>query len=122
MQSFEENLKKSLDNKAASLDAATLSRLHRARVKALETSPPWWKQPAVYAPVLDSAAAVAGYLLLSTYYLDSNLIQTTVSSDPVEAMEIISLDIDLELVEDLDFYDWLAQQECQVPIDHRFSF
>ncbi|HEC06836.1 MAG TPA: DUF3619 family protein [Thiolapillus brandeum] len=113
MQSFEENLKKSLDNKAASLDAATLSRLHRARVKALETSPPWWKQPAVYAPVLGSAAAVAAYLLLSTYYLDSNLIQTTVSSDPVEAMEIISLDVDLELVEELDFYDWLAQQEDQ---------
>ncbi|WP_457666418.1 DUF3619 family protein [Thiolapillus sp.] len=110
MDSFEKQLKQALNQKAATLDAATLSRLHRARVQALETAPSWWKQPAVYAPVLASTAAVAAYVLLSTYYMH-NLIQTTVSSDPVEAMEIISLDVDLELVEELDFYDWLAQQE-----------
>jgi len=111
MDSFERQLKQALNQKADTLDAATLSRLHRARVQALETAPPWWKQPAVYAPVLASTAAIAAYVLLSTYYMGHNLIQTTVSSDPVEAMEIISLDVDLELVEELDFYDWLAQQE-----------
>ena len=113
MQSFDDKLKQALDDKTASLGAATLSRLHRARIQALETPTPWWRQPAAYAGATASIAVMMAYVLLSRPDADHGPVQPAISSDAVEVLEIINLEVDLDLVEDLDFYRWLAQQQNQ---------
>jgi len=110
MKAFEKQLKQALDNKAAALDAATLSRLHRARVQALETKPHWWQTQAALGIATASIIGVAVWVLLSSTFLDRNLPVQTVSNESVEAIEIMSLDDDLDLVEEMDFYVWLTEQ------------
>ncbi len=109
MKSFEDELKQALDQKADSLDSATLSRLHRARVLATETQKPWWQNPMAYIAVTASSAALVAYLLLTQPAMEPAIIDAAISSDPLEIMEIMELEVDLELVEELEFYHWLEQ-------------
>jgi len=110
MSAFREKLRQALDDEAASLDAATLSRLHRARVRALRAKPLWWQNPVVLATATASMASIVAWLLLTP--IDTNLEQLpqSVGNDPDEVMEIMTLNVDLELMEDMDFYNWLDQQ------------
>jgi hypothetical protein len=128
MPSFEKNLKKALDSKADGLDAATLSHLHQARNKALESATggwhnslyniladilPWHQHPAAFAAITTGIAAAIIIVATSYYSPGTNLIQEDVVASPVEIMEIISLDADLELVEDLEFYNWLEEEHVE---------
>lgn len=126
MDNFEEKLKQALDEKADALDASTLSRLHRARMQALEATPPWWRRLAAYNsvtirleealtshPATVAAAVVAMALsvfLLLPYISGSNEFPGVASTETLDVMEIMALDVDLELVEDMDFYHWLEGQ------------
>jgi hypothetical protein len=126
MDSLEEKLKQALDEKADALNASTLSRLHRARTQALEATPPWWRRLAASNsitirleevltshPTTVTAAAVAMALsvfLLLPHITGSNKFPNVASTETLDVMEIMELDVDLELVEDLDFYDWLEGQ------------
>lgn len=127
MSSFESKLKNALDEKAQALDAATLSRLHCARNKALESAPvgikqtitgtlsrvlPWWQNSLSYSAL--SIGVVAVVIYTASFHWSSNvtaLIEHSADADPTEVMELIELDADLELVEDLEFYNWLEQQQ-----------
>lgn len=108
-----------LDAEAAGLDAATLSRLNRARQAALEaglTSGPrrWWTWtlalpalacavlaiwllPALMPPVVDSDAGLADLeaLLVEPAAMDGDLLAS---------------DAPLELIDEWEFYAWLEQQ------------
>jgi hypothetical protein len=124
MNEFEKELKQALDDRAGELDAATLSRLHRARENALDTPVPWWRSLQARAGatvemggVLSHhpapAAMILGILALITLLILIPLFTSspgTGSSETLELMEILILDADLELVEDMDFYHWLEEQ------------
>ena len=128
MSSFETKLKQALDERADALDASTLSRLHSARNKALESAPSGW-QHSIQNAIADifprrqyaaqSALLVTGILALGIYFSaghwrsNEQLIETTAATSPIEIMELIELDADLELVEDLEFYNWLELQQHQ---------
>ncbi|WP_456447187.1 DUF3619 family protein [Thiolapillus sp.] len=124
MDEFEKKLKQALDNKARGMDAATLSRLRRARETALDTPLPWWRSIQAHAGVsIDlggvlshhpaPAALALGVLVLVTLLMLFPMFTGSSGSttpDTLELLEIISLDTDLDLVQEMDFYRWLEEQ------------
>ncbi len=124
MNEFEKKLKDALEEKAAGLDASTLSRLRQAREQALDTPIPWWRSLHAGATVnlggvlgrhAAPAAALLGVLVLISLLLLASLSNNSGIADTsdLELLEIVSLDTDLELVEELDFYHWLEEQVPQ---------
>jgi len=113
MDKFEKTLKQALEDKARGMDAATLSRLRRARETALDTPLPWWRSiQARTGATIDlggvlshnpgPTAATLGILILITVLAFTYLFNhrsTIKDTDTLELMEIISLDADLDLVE-----------------------
>lgn len=101
-----------LDESAASLDAATASRLNRARQRALEqrtrTTRPWW---------LPAGAATAASLLLAVVVANHLSVPVTAPSPPEvvagsgDDAELIAADDDLDLAQDLEFYAWLDAED-----------
>ena len=124
MNEFEKNLKQALDDKAGKLDAATLSRLRRARESALDTPVPWWRSLSAHAGAVADlggvlshrpapATAALSILALITALVFMYMFMAspgTGGSETLELMEILTLDADLELVEEMDFYHWLEEQ------------
>ena len=108
--------RRALDQGVAEYDAATLSKLHQARERALEKarsqrfglfSQWWWAVP----------AATAGLLALLIVW---NLPETSNESihDQVEWVEVGNIDMELLLTvddvafyEELDFLLWLDQED-----------
>ena len=124
MNEFERKLKDALDEKTAGLDASTLSRLRQAREQALDTPIPWWRTLHAGATVnlggvlgrhAAPAAAALGLLVLVSLLMLSSLSNNNrmAENSDLELLEIISMDADVELVEDLDFYHWLEEQASQ---------
>lgn len=116
-------LRELLDAEAQALDAATLSRLNRARQSALDSAlrprTRWWSGWAIAMP----AAAMA----LMAIWLVPNVEAPAPTGDAalaeVEALliepaavdsEWLASDAPSELIEDWEFYAWLDQQQ-QVP-------
>jgi hypothetical protein len=112
-RAFEERSKALFDASAAELDAATRSRLTRARVRALEELessraarwPGIWKSPLLPAGAV-AAAVLAALLVVS---------QRSPEPPPVEVAALGDLELllgeeDLELIEELEFYAWLEEQ------------
>lgn len=108
-----------LDAEAAALDAATLSRLNRARQAALDAglrSPalPWqgwtWTLPAAAVavlalwlmPALMPSAADSGPALAD---LEALLAEPAAADG-----ELLASDAPLELIDEWEFYAWLEQQ------------
>jgi hypothetical protein len=96
-----------LDRRVEDLDAATLSRLNRARQAALASRAPrrswWW----IALPAAATAALVLGVGLAGR---PAPTVPGTTVAAPVSAQdfELLSSDDTLELYqEDLDFYAWL---------------
>jgi hypothetical protein len=103
-----------LDQSADGLDAATLSRLNRARQAALaQRAPPRrWLLPAGMA----AASVLVLAALIGRGYLPSVVpgaqefpltAKTAASSD----IDLVSSDDSLEFYQDLEFYAWLDAQE-----------
>ncbi len=103
-------LTRALDERARDLDGATLSRLRQARTHAMAAHPSQrtrWLQPAWLGAA--GLAAVALVAVLLHPQLPSDGLE---AMDPAgEAIEIATLDVDLEVIEDLDFYEWLSEQD-----------
>ena len=113
--------KQALDESARNLDAATLSRLNRARQRALEQARPrrvrTWFVPAGLA----SACAV---LLVAALVWHRPTGAPPPTADPFIAgpaapggngfsandLELVSSDDGIEFYQDLDFYAWLDSQ------------
>ena len=124
MNELEQQIKQALDEKLHDLDASSLSRLRRAREKALDQPLPWWRTVRARMPVLAGPSGVlympsnawlglaAGVMLLSVLLLGRGWFSA--SLDPMhpssDMLEIMTLDVDLELIENIEFYDWLEQQ------------
>lgn len=105
---LQQKLVEALDRRAQDLDGATLSRLRRARAEALQLAstrrswlPGGWR--------LAGAGLALGLLVVA---LLPGLRQAAppqpTSGD--ELLEIATLDVELEVVEDLEFYEWLTEQ------------
>ena len=103
-----------LDESAHGLDAATLSRLNRARQAALtqgRRSMPqrWW---------LPAGAASACVVLLAAFTWHAYVTSANSQEFPLTAknaaasdMDLVSGDDSLEFYQDLEFYAWLDAQD-----------
>ena len=89
---------KALDESVEALDASVLSRLNQARHAALEqrrsSTRVWWL-PAVFASL-----AVVAVLLINDPL-----------TSPITDTDVIVNNDDLELIEDMEFMTWLAEQQ-----------
>jgi hypothetical protein len=108
-RSFEKRTKQTFDTSVAGLDAATRSRLNRARQHALEelAAPRrrGWQWTLAPAGALAAAAAVA-WLVLSPQPPVTDVQVATLGD-----LEILLGEEDLEMLdEEIDFYGWLEEQ------------
>jgi len=115
--------KQALDESAQNLDAATMSRLNRARQKALELARPRrmrsWFVPAGLVSACAVLLAVAVVWHRPT--APSNAVDPFIAGPTVPAgqaaggfstndLELVSSDDGIEFYQDLDFYAWLDAQ------------
>jgi ferric-dicitrate binding protein FerR (iron transport regulator) len=102
-QAFIARAKDVLDRAADELDAATARKLQRARAAALERRSRWSRRAAWVAGL--AAASVAALALWLWTGQPGPERQAAV---PLEDFELVTSVENIELVEDLDFYHWLA--------------
>jgi hypothetical protein len=100
--------KQAFDASVDGLDAATLSRLNRSRQAALaELEGPnrvWLR----WMPATGLAAAV-----LMVVVMMRGPAETDVISTPASDFEMLLSEESIEMLEDLEFYSWLATQELE---------
>ena len=97
-----------LDESAAGLDAATLTRLHQARNRAVAGAgrPAAWFRLGLPAATLAATATLVALLTLP-------LERPTPAEQTPLVMEDLDLLVELEeleLIEEMEFYGWLAAQ------------
>ncbi len=101
-QVFLQRVKSSLDESEAQLDANTLRDLRLARHKALESL---HKPRRLWQPVtLAAVAATVAVLAVSLQFMHPKI---TTTPPGMEDMVLLSAGDDLDLYENLDFYQWL---------------
>ena len=110
-----ERAREALDREAEGLDAATRSRLTRARSAAVEAAgrparPRWLLAPALATAL--AVVAVAGFWNRpgEPAGAPEDTIPTVAGDQLVADLEILSADEDLELLADLEFYLWLESE------------
>jgi hypothetical protein len=111
-QEFLKQAKQVLDEGADNLDAATRSRLNQARQVALQgldgntryRAKSWWMLPA--GGVAMAAIAILGSVM---YFRTSGLIALPQNS--ISDLEIVASRDQLDMYENLDFYQWLVVEE-----------
>jgi hypothetical protein len=99
-----------LDASVAALDAATLSRLNRARQGALDAARRS-RHGAWRGPVL-AAGAFAAVAALALWQLPRPAVAPGAVAPLAEDLALVADGSDLELVEDLEFYAWLDAQSA----------
>lgn len=105
--------KQVLDDSAQGLDAATLSRLNRARQAALEQARPRAMRPWFVPAGLASACAVLIAVAVA-WHMPRHPVPAPTDANPgtfASDLDMMSSDDGLEFYEDLDFYAWLDAQE-----------
>jgi len=111
-EAFRKQAKTNFDETVEQLDAATLSRLNRARHEALAEMHQPTRQWSRWVPATGVAAAalVAVMVMQNPAGLDEPL------PAAVADMEILLGEDSLEMLEDLEFYSWLdvVEQENDV--------
>ena len=113
---LDETLKQALDTRSESLDNDTLSELRRARMAAVDaaTRPSLldrfrfnsWALPAGAVATLFAAAIGLG-VWLHTPTSDDVTIEPR-GSTAIVMVELAAADVDIALLEEIDFYDWLV--------------
>lgn len=107
-------LRTQLDEDARDLDAATASRLNRARQQALDAGlrkrrPRW-----IWLPFSLATAAAALLALTLTLRTSEPLLPPPVLAAPsasaADDFELLAGSEELEMIENLEFYAWLEQQ------------
>ncbi|MFZ1623418.1 MAG: hypothetical protein WAU48_01350 [Gammaproteobacteria bacterium] len=128
---LEKNLQDQLRASEDSLDAPTLARLHAARNRALDVAKgraPQWAGSWLTATAAAGVAAIALFIAIKQQpdvgphkvtELESTLlaaasgagVSAPVSDEPVPGAEDTAETIDL--LENLDFYEWLSQEPAE---------
>ena len=107
---FEQRTKQLFDDSAGGLDAATRSRLNRARHRALEELQPSkvrWRWSLVPAGGVAVAAALAVLVFVQPRPAPEPGLQAAQIGD----LEILFSEEDLQMLdEDIEFYGWLEAQ------------
>lgn len=104
---FLKQIKQALDRQSESLDGETLSRLNSARQAAIQTADKKHKQ-LLWLPASGLAAAV---LLTSLFLFRSNDIDM-IQNGNIDEIELIASSEQLELLEQLEFYQWLLKEDA----------
>ncbi|UCG74309.1 MAG: hypothetical protein JSV45_08060 [Chromatiales bacterium] len=100
-----------LRDSADSLDAQTRLRLNRARQKALEElSPrPLWQRSPALAGAATAAVAVVALLMWQPIENGPEVVAPPAFDAP--DLELLMTDESLDMLEDLEFYTWLAAED-----------
>ena len=109
---FEEQAKRAFDSSVEELDAATLSRLNRGRQAALAAAGRGRRarQWTLWAPAAGvTAAAVFAVVMLRGPLPDEIAVPPPVPG--VTDFEIMVSEDKLEMIEELEFYSWLATMD-----------
>lgn len=103
-QRFVQQAKRSLDQSVSELDHATALRVQRARLQALDAAPrrkPW--------QVWAGGLAVASMAALTMVLWFKQPVDENHRHGPLlDDLELVTSVENVELAEDLEFYDWLA--------------
>ena len=112
---LEERARTALDQRAASLDAHTLSRLRRARARAVQQRPGWkeWLHLPSWVSAGGLAAATVATLLFSIWLIPPG--ETDIPETGLADLEILASGDELELYDDLEFYHWLETKSATEP-------
>ena len=103
---LENNTRQVLDESVDHLDAETLSRIRQVRARTVEKA----EQKTVHwFGVVSGAVATACVMVLAVTIFLNN--EPAVQPLPAEDIDLVSSLDELELVEDLEFYQWLAEYE-----------
>ncbi len=102
MNDFETKVNKAFKQQVESLDNQTLHRLRDAREKALKQK----SAPCLSLKWLSGAGAGVALASLLTFLVVPNLTQSN-SLSPLDDLEMLSAEADLDLVTQMDFYQWL---------------
>ena len=107
---FIDNVKKALDLDAENLDAGTQSKINRIRHKALDAGErkgfdirQWFTLPAVAGWAATACLIVLGL----TIYLQE---PTNGTTPPLEDIDLLVAEDNLEFYDGLEFYAWLAEE------------
>lgn len=103
-----ETTNQALDARARGLDGATLSRLHQARVRAVEQGRHRWFG---LSPWSAGGLATAAVVLLAVLVLDPSG-GSRQQSPAQPPQQVAAQSAEPDLLEDLDFYNWLADKKA----------
>lgn len=98
------------------MDAATLSRLHRIRSSAVNQTArrAWWSPLRLSAVGGGLAAAALSVVVIAPWHSEPLSSEAAVVAGlSKEDIELLATSEDLELLADLEFYLWLAQNDAQ---------
>lgn len=101
-QQFVDKVRDGLDHSLDQLDAHALARLKAARLSALEgrNKPPVWQNKMVLATGMSITLVAAVWLMQKPSQPDL----------PMDDLQILTANEDLELYRELEFYQWLEYQ------------
>lgn len=115
---FERAAQQALRERADSLDAATRSQLNRARQEALSEFDRAGARPAWLGSGWRPAVGVAAVAMLAVALWAGRgmspdapgLSETGGTADPALELELLLADENLELLDEMEFYDWVESQ------------
>jgi len=106
---FEQQARQAYQQRIASLDSETLHQLRKAREQALAKSHKfrWKSSPGKWLSGAGAGIVLAGMLS----FLVVPELMTNDSITPLEDIELLSAEADLDLITDFEFYEWLDESE-----------
>ena len=102
------NITQTLDESVDTLDANTLSRIRQIRARAVDKAE---IRLVNWSGVMSGALATACVMFFAVMILLQS--PTPMQTVPLDDLEFISSSENLELFEDLEFYEWLEEDVLQ---------
>lgn len=103
---LEKNIRLELDKTIDDIDAATLSRIRQTRARAVELTD---AKVTNWFGIVSGALATTCVMLFVIIIMQNN--ESVVAPFPAEDLEMISALDELDLYQDLEFYQWLETYE-----------